>query len=380
MPNKYFDYIKLKNEKESSEEDIYCRDQEARDSAAEANTNALKRPYGRNFILIGDSFGTGYDGNNNTQIVSGGGWFERFKSATSGYCNVYLPVKPVVGGSGFASSAPFLDAVKDAASHVEDYNSITDIVCLGGTNDMTFSSSAIEEKVEEFCSFCKNNFKNAKISIGVLGSHTLEMYYSGVYEGYRSCEKYGAHFIYSTLFLFCNKKFVGSDGTHLTQAGYEYYQPFINEAIISGSCTYSQTLKAFGPYNDNGYRFGISYEVHPNIIYSYVGYSSQSGDPYAISTVSLASPFTTLANRAQTPFTYNEFSAGNVSVLRASNAMIIFDASNENHGDIYYSFYYEYDVGRGTFGFAPLIDYGGFNANSPSILWNPIIQNTVLAL
>ena len=81
-------------------------------------TNA--KNHGRNFILVGDSFGGGVDGNNNSQAVDGGGWIDRFKASVSGYCNVYNNQVPLGGVYGFASSRPFLDVFKDAEKTVTD--------------------------------------------------------------------------------------------------------------------------------------------------------------------------------------------------------------------------------------------------------------------
>lgn len=200
-------------------------------------TNAKNQ--GRNFILVGDSFGGGIDGNNNSQAVDGGGWIDRFKASVSGYCNVYSNQVPLGGVYGFASSRPFLDVFKDAEKTVTDKSSITDIIVLGGTNDAYSGNlSAVPQAIEEFCNYCHTNYKNARIGIGIIGALTYEFVNNGVYDAYKSCVNHGAYFINSTMMLYSWAKYLGADGTHLTKEGYEFYQPYVNQAILTGKCYY----------------------------------------------------------------------------------------------------------------------------------------------
>ena len=187
----------------------------------------------RNFILIGDSFGGGVDGDNNTRSVEGGGWIERFKTMTSGYCNVYNNQTPLGGVYGFASSRPFLDVLKNAETNISDKSQITDIVVLGGTNDQSYVSG-VEAKIAEFATYCHTNYPNARVAIGVIGTKvSIE-----IKRAYQTCEKYGCEFINDTYLLFSLRKYVGSDGTHLNANGYAFYQQYINEAILTGRCNF----------------------------------------------------------------------------------------------------------------------------------------------
>ena len=201
--------------------------------------NTVAKNHGRNFILVGDSFGGGVDGNNNSQAVDGGGWIDRFKASVIGYCNVYNNQVPLGGVYGFASSRPFLDVFKDAEKTVTDKSSITDIIVLGGTNDAYSGNlSAVPQAIEEFCNYCHTNYKNARIGIGIIGALTYEFVNNGVYDAYKSCVNHGAYFINSTMMLYSWAKYLGADGTHLTKEGYEFYQPYVNQAILTGKCYY----------------------------------------------------------------------------------------------------------------------------------------------
>lgn len=190
-------------------------------------------PSKRRYILIGDSYAVGIDGDNNTQRVSGGGWGDRFKAMAT-YTDVYFKTEALGGVYGFASSRPFLEVLQATEQEIDNKDLITDIVVLGGTNDQSVYSQ-VEAKIQEFCTYAKTHFPNAEISIGVLGVNIPNLY-SRILPEYQKCTKYGAKFIHDTIGLFCLKEYVGTDGTHLNSQGYIYYQQYINEAILNGNC------------------------------------------------------------------------------------------------------------------------------------------------
>lgn len=215
-----------------TENDQLLIEQNGEGKSAKINTLIYKARK-RNFILIGDSFGGGVDGNNNTQSVEGGGWVDRFKTMTSGYCNVYNSQTPLGGVYGFASSRPFLDVLKNAETNISDKSQITDIVVLGGTNDQSYVSG-VEAKIAEFATYCHTNYPNARVAIGVIGTKvSIE-----TKKAYQTCEKYGCEFINDTYLLFSLRKYIGADGTHLNANGYAFYQQYINEAILTGRCNF----------------------------------------------------------------------------------------------------------------------------------------------
>ena len=187
----------------------------------------------REFILVGDSFGGGTDGDNPSQAVPGGGWINRFATATAGWAHVYNNQVPLGGVYGFASSRPFLDVLQDAEQSIPDKTKITDIVVLGGTNDIGKSASAIETAIQAFVSYCHTNYPHARVAIGPIGSRITKMC-TEIHEAYRTCLKYGAEYISDLRGLMSLCKYIGNDGLHLNQQGYEYYAPFVTEAILTG--------------------------------------------------------------------------------------------------------------------------------------------------
>lgn len=206
-----------------------------KDTVARNDINHLTNEVNsRSFILIGDSFSSGIIDANNTGI----GWLGHFKEYTKGKYRVYNNQVPLGGAYGFASSRPFIDVIKDCETQVEDKTTITDIVVLGGTNDLGVDSALIEPAIKEFAEYCHTNFPKALVKIGLVGTAISSLY--GLLPYYRSCNKYGCVFIQDTLCLMNDPSLI-SDGIHLTQAGYNLYDPYICDAILSGRCYYKFT-------------------------------------------------------------------------------------------------------------------------------------------
>ena len=189
----------------------------------------------RTFILLGDSFSVGVDGNNNTQTVAGGGWIDRF-IASSPY-KVYKHTDKRAGVSGFASSLEFLTMLKDVEKTIENPNLVTDIIVLGGTNDVDHVNN-VEAKIREFCNYAFSKFPNAKIGVGVIGSMCGAFIDNGIFNAYSTVRLYGGYFIKTTTMLYCKKEYVGRDNTHLTANGYAYYTRYVNQAILTGETNF----------------------------------------------------------------------------------------------------------------------------------------------
>ena len=239
----------------------------------------------REFILVGDSFGGGVDGNDNTHAVTGGGWIERFKTAVTGWAKVYNNQIPLGGVYGFASSRPFLDVLQDAEQYITDKTKITDIVVLGGTNDISQSPTAVRLAIEAFVDYCHTNYPKARVAIGCIGTNVNAMV-NTMGPIYRHCVSKGAEYISDLRALFCLTKYIGTDGVHLTQAGYEYYQPFITEAILTGhsswkfieSNTSAEWLTISSAFSTNHNTIRLSYTITNNTwMMALMGTNNQQG-------------------------------------------------------------------------------------------------------
>ena len=197
----------------------------------------------RKFILLGDSFGYGITPPSYSS-VNGVGWIKWFENTVGYFCDVYYPDVTVLPGvAGFASSLPFLTMLQSLNSTITNKDEITDIVVLGGTNDVSqnnVTKTAIISAINSFMAYCRTNYPNAHVKIGILSTRIQHMYVDSAktLEAYRTCSNYGAEFISDGIGLYSKPDTICSDETHLTQAGYEYYTPYVNNLILSGHTSY----------------------------------------------------------------------------------------------------------------------------------------------
>lgn len=112
----------------------------------------------KNFIIIGDSYGL-------DDSAGGKSWATIVKNK---YPMCY---RTTVGGTGFGSdvymSVDWLSMLQGLT--IEDKNSITAIYCIGGANDGNLifdgrlTTTALSNKINNFCEYVKNNFPNAMV-------------------------------------------------------------------------------------------------------------------------------------------------------------------------------------------------------------------------
>lgn len=189
---------------------------------------------GRNFILIGDSYAAGV----NPDAPTEGGWAKKFHDYAAGWANVYYNIEALGGMYGFASSRPYIDVIRSLESEINDPASITDIAVFGGTNDLAVTANVLS-RIEEFANYCHTRYPNATVKIGCLGFSIKEMA-ANLAPIYSQCVKYGCEYVHDTQNLICDSTYIASDNVHLTNAGYNYYSPYIAEAIITGHTHYVQ--------------------------------------------------------------------------------------------------------------------------------------------
>lgn len=130
----------------------------------------------REIILIGDSYGIDY--NNTSTGGSWTGWQTQFANNNP----QWTVHKMATGGAGFSIAAEgrnFLQTLQYLETQETIYGDrVTDIVVLGGYNDMSATTSQgdvnaittyINPYVEQFVAYCRTNYPNAKIHIGCIG-------------------------------------------------------------------------------------------------------------------------------------------------------------------------------------------------------------------
>lgn len=198
----------------------------------------------RNFILIGDSFSIGVNGDNNKTVHTNGGWIKRFANSIKN-SNVYYDTRDYqafygsVYGGAFSITNSYLSKLKYIEEDNDiDADTITDIVVMGGTNEPSDNSTQIENDMQTFITYCQEKYRNARIKIGCLTTHMKQLVTNDVVKVYRNCSKYGAEYISDSFNLYCLSSFVGNDGTHLTEDGYLKTYEYTNNLILNGKASY----------------------------------------------------------------------------------------------------------------------------------------------
>ena len=197
-------------------------------------------------ILMGDSYGQGYtviDGS--AQYVDG--WtahVKRILKLNDNNCFIFNE-----GGIGFADPGQgghsgFLDLLQDNINTIQDRDKIKNIIVCAGHNDTNKSFSEIDVAISNFITYCKTQFPNAKIYIGMIANdgrtnstginkrlaikntvliayqHASRTYDSIYLNGVENVMKYYANF--------------SEDGYHPTAQGYKNIAENICQAFKNG--------------------------------------------------------------------------------------------------------------------------------------------------
>ena len=212
-----------------------------KDSIVDAINEVLKTLPKRRFILIGDSYGYGIRGGGESWVT---GWLEYAAGIieSNGDEAIYLenPLE-AEGNMGFASTRPWLSVLQEIEStYTYDKTIITDIFIAGGSNDASLSSSAISNAIDTFCAYCKTNYPSAKITIAPLGADANSIVQGSgyVFDTYKSkALSNGVNFVSDLTLLMINPNLYSAGG-HVSETGYNTYNPYIAECVIFGHTSY----------------------------------------------------------------------------------------------------------------------------------------------
>lgn len=259
------------------------------DTVAEQNPNK-----NRKFILIGDSYASGTLSSGNTS--PNGGWRQRFITANNLTLNsdVFYPQNMTGSGNSKFSRADttlsFYEQLKHVAENVLPlYNTsadeITDIICLGGSNDIAYPNTDILNGIADYCNYARTTFKYAKSRIGVLAGTDVRSLarvqgFRKLTLTYSKCYQYGSTYIVNSEYICANASFfTGGDGTHPTEYGYTEIAKITNRIDCDAvSVIYTEFKPLF---NSNGAQVTGSYAnfnitLDNNLLY----FSSSYEQPY----------------------------------------------------------------------------------------------------
>lgn len=198
----------------------------------------------KKIIFIGDSYGQGYSPDGNT--VS---WITAIINSL-GLTNY---ISKFYGGTGFVNSVDnktFITLLDEVPAD----NTITDIICCGGYNDMGHLND-IQNAINNFCNLAKNKFPNATIHIGQIGWTVDATKY---YNLARVTERYNvgamsnnAHYLHNVEYILHSTTLFSSDGFHPNQNGQYELGRYIREAFLYGSCNVIRTYNNITKKNQN---------------------------------------------------------------------------------------------------------------------------------
>ena len=196
------------------------------------NGEPLKIKTPRRCIFISDSYG---DRENS--------WIDyavQFMGLTVG--NWY---KSALSGAGFKPTynSYFITLLRNIENNVTDKDTISDIIVGGGFNDRVTAVSEIQTAINEFCTYCKTTYPNAKIWIGAFGwsfnYEFLNELRNGRYiQAYKTCGLYGANYLSGSDFIMhstANFEPEGKGGYTL-YLDYQYVHPNDRGAQLIAAC------------------------------------------------------------------------------------------------------------------------------------------------
>lgn len=217
-------------------------------------------------IFLGDSYaaGTTYESGSVQFLTS---WCEKLRQImglTSGHYYIYAQ-----GNAGFARIGNnSMNFQMTLASHLDDIpnkNAIKNIIVCAGYNDYHEEFSLINQRIGEFVTFCKTNFPNAQVYIGMIGGDSRdsqtgrEIRYqllSKVLNAYNKCDQYGAVYLSGVENFSHNFYQFNNQGNHPNEAGYIYVAAMIYNAWKNGSTSMYEpmtTAELATNFNNNLY-------------------------------------------------------------------------------------------------------------------------------
>lgn len=207
------------------------------DLDASVNTIETRLNMPRKFLLIGDSYMRGVDGDDNQSTVTGGGWGDRFKAKYETYG---MTVDILPSGSGFNVASPSItwnNAINTYTSGMsaDDLNSYTDVCIIGGWNDL-WVTTGLDSAVLTTINNIRSKFKKANILLAPMTVQPSQGVTLLTY--YRYAQKYGVDVNTKLINVLAQKDLTGLDGIHPTANGYAYIEPYIESIILSGDCKY----------------------------------------------------------------------------------------------------------------------------------------------
>lgn len=214
-------------------------------------------------IVIGDSYLMGQNVNGDNAYDTVNNWGSYLKNLLGLSDNNFYRFGE--GGSGFYKKGNqnhnFIELLQVNESQISDKSLIKNIIVCGGCNDNNASSSSdIEGYIKTFIDYCKVNYINATVYIGMVGGYNNPTEGVGrnkiknrVYPAYNNSSKYGG--VYMTGIESIMQNYIDSysnDKVHPSINGQKKIAGAIYQFLKGGSIRICENNVAFNvPTNEN---------------------------------------------------------------------------------------------------------------------------------
>ena len=166
-----------------------------------------------------------------------------------------------LGGAGFiGTSQSFLSLLQQL--NISDKSKIKSIIVCGGYNDrVATDENELMNPIISFINYCKANYPNAKIFIGMIGNDASYNNTQGtlnnirniltnlVLKAYKACNLYGATYLNGVEYALINKNLFQDDNVHPNENGGIELTRAIYQAFTSGNFYNSHNAKEFNASN-----------------------------------------------------------------------------------------------------------------------------------
>ena len=203
-------------------------------------------------IFLGDSYaaGTTYEHGSVEYLTSWCEYLRQLMGLTAGHYYIFAQ-----GNAGFAkignNSMNFQMALASHINEIADRNKIKNIFVCAGYNDYTEETSLIHQRIGEFIEYCKQQFPNAQVYLGMIGGNTFddangalarEQLITKVLNAYIRCSDFGGVYLSGVELFTHNFYMFNRQGNHPNEGGYQRVATMIYNAWKQGKAEQVEPL------------------------------------------------------------------------------------------------------------------------------------------
>lgn len=203
-------------------------------------------------IFLGDSYaaGTTFEHGEVEYLTSWCEYLRRLMGLTAGHYYIFAQ-----GNAGFAkignNSMNFQMTLASHINEITDKNKIKNIIVCAGYNDWDEETSLIYQRIGEFINYCKEQFPNAQVYIGMIGGNSQdttngalvrEQLITRVLNSYIRCSYFGGIYLNGVELFTHNFYQFNDQGNHPNETGYERVATMIYNAWKQGKAEQIEPL------------------------------------------------------------------------------------------------------------------------------------------